>query len=71
MALQKPNKVFFGSSLAKNIAIIEQYVGEYADLLIRPLEVNGQTVAALVYFDGMTDKNAVCEFITKPLLLHP
>ena len=71
MALHKANKIFFGSSLAKNLAIIEQYVGEYADLIIRPLEVNGQAIAALVYFDGMTDKNAVCEFITKPLLLHP
>lgn len=71
MVLHKANKIFFGSSLAKNLAIIEQYVGEYADLIIRPLEVNGQAIAALVYFDGMTDKNAVCEFITKPLLLHP
>lgn len=68
MALQKPDKVFFGSSLEKNTAIIEKYVGEYADLLIRRLVVNGQTIAAVVYFDGMTDKDAVSEFIIKPLL---
>lgn len=71
MALNKPERVFFGSDLAKNTAIIQKYVGEYADLLIRPLVVNGQEVAAVVYFDGMTDKDAVCEFIVKPLLQHP
>ncbi len=71
MALNKPAKIYFGTDLAKNLALIEKYVGEYADLLIRPLQVEGRTVAALVHFDGMTDKSAVSEFIVQPLLRRP
>lgn len=71
MALHKPDRIFFGNDLDKNVALIEKYVGEYADLLIRRLEVEGRPVAALVYFDGMTDKTAVSEFIVKPLLQRP
>lgn len=63
MALHKPDRIFFGNDLDKNLALIEKYVGEYADLLIRRLEVEGRPIAALVYFDGMTDKTAVSEFI--------
>ena len=40
-------------------------------MLIRRLEVEGRPIAALVYFDGMTDKTAVSEFIVKPLLQRP
>ena len=71
MALHKPDRIFFGNDLDKNLALIEKYVGEYADLLIRRLEVEGRPIAALVYFDGMTDKTAVSEFIVKPLLQRP
>lgn len=33
MALHKPDRIFFGNDLDKNLALIEKYVGEYADLL--------------------------------------
>lgn len=71
MAENKPEKIYFGPDLDKNLGIIQKYVGEYADLLVRPLEVEGRRVAALVHFDGMTDKAAVSDFIVRPLLEHP
>ncbi len=69
MALQKPERIFFGTSLEKNIAIVQKYVGQYADMVVRRVDFPGGQ-AAVIYFDGMTDKNSVSEFIVKPLLLR-
>ena len=69
MALQKPERIFFGTSLEKNIAIIQRYVGEYADLVVRRIDFPGGR-AAVLYFDGMTDKDAVSEYIVRPLLVR-
>ena len=69
MALRKPERVFFGNSLDRNIAIVQKYVGQYADMVVRRVSFPGGR-AAVFYFDGLTDKNAVSEFIVKPLVLR-
>lgn len=71
MALNKPPTIFLHSALEDNLRLIQDYVGQYADLVVRRIEVAGQLAAAVVYFDGMTDKDAVSEFIIKPLLRLP
>jgi spore germination protein KA len=71
MALVKQPKNYFGTDLEKNINLIEGYVGEYADLLVRRLNVGGECVAAVVHFDGMSDKDAISEFVIKPLIARP
>lgn len=68
MAKEKRPTLYFTADLAKNIQLVQDYVGEYADLVVRRIEVAGKLAAATICFDGMTDKDAVAEFIIKPLL---
>lgn len=65
--LEKPVKVYFGNNLEKNVAIVERYTGCYADMVVRWVDYPGGR-AAVIYFDGMTDTDAVSEFIVKPLI---
>ncbi len=71
MAINKPPTKFLLPGLNDNLRLIEQYVGPDGDLVVRKIAVDGRAVAAVVYFDGMTDKDAVSEFIIKPLLQAP
>lgn len=71
MAKNKQPKLYFTIDLAKNLRLVQDYVGEYADLVVRRIAVEGRLCAATLCFDGMTDKDAVAEFIIKPLLLRP
>ncbi|MBQ3199401.1 MAG: spore germination protein [Firmicutes bacterium] len=68
MALHKPPKTYLLNNLEKNISLLQNYVGDYGDMVIRRIEREGCPPAAVIYFDGMTDKDAVSEFIIKPLL---
>lgn len=70
MAIKKQPTIFLHAALEDNLRLIQAYVGQYADLVIRKIEAEGRA-AAVVYFDGMTDKDAVSEFIIKPLLRGP
>lgn len=67
MAIEKGPTIYLLPGLEENLRLIEQYVGPNADLVVRRIAGAGRS-AAVVYFDGMTDKDAVSEFIVKPLL---
>lgn len=71
MVINKKPTIFFGADLEDNLRLIEDYVGEFGDLVVRRIQNGGRAVAAVVYFDGMTDKDAVSEFIIKPLVNVP
>lgn len=67
MAINTGPTVYLLPRLSDNLRLIEAYVGPNADLVIRRIEAAGRQ-AAVLYFDGMCDKDAVSEFVIKPLL---
>lgn len=67
MAKQKRPTIYLLPGLDDNLRLIEGYVGPFGDLVVRRVQFGGRA-AAVVYFDGMCDKDAVSEFIIKPLV---
>lgn len=67
MAINRMTTIFLLPRLDDNLRLIEDYVGPNADLVIRRIAGAGRK-AAVLYFDGMCDKDAVSEFVIKPLL---
>lgn len=67
MAINTGSTVYLLPRLSDNLRLIEAYVGPNADLVIRRIAAPGRQ-AAVLYFDGMCDKDAVSEFVIKPLL---
>ena len=71
MALQKEKPIRLTADLAQNLQAIQKNVGQYSDFIYREILIHQKQKAVVIYLDGMTNKDAIGEFIIKPLLLHP
>lgn len=67
MAKYKQPEIYLLPRLEENLRLVEDYVGPYGDLVVRRIRFAGRR-AAVVYFDGMCDKDAVSEYIIRPLV---
>ncbi|TGB04972.1 spore germination protein [Halobacillus salinus] len=56
------------SSLDENMNIIEQKLGKSSDLVIRRVSIS-KTACAVVYIDGLVDKDTVQEYVMEALML--
>ncbi len=70
MTLNKPEPIKLTTSLEENKTILRGVIGKNSDIVFRDIEMSGNIRATVVYVDGMTDKDAISQYIIKPLLHH-
>jgi spore germination protein KA len=70
MALEKPSPTMLTESLEQNLANIKRIVGQNSDFIYRQIELADGSLALVVYIDGMISKDAMSEYIIKPLSLR-
>ncbi|MFD1017691.1 spore germination protein [Thalassobacillus hwangdonensis] len=66
---------FLKKSLEENLASIKQMMGNSSDFVVREVPINKQsfkkTKAAILYIDGLIDKNTVNEYVMEALMYEP
>ena len=67
MALEKPAATPLVESLTINLQNIKKIVGENSDFIYRQIQLPTGGLAVAIYIDGMINKDAMSEFIIKPL----
>ncbi|REK71797.1 spore germination protein [Paenibacillus paeoniae] len=58
------------ASLPDNLELIRQQLGNSSDIVIRQVGLPGEIAWAVVYTDGLADKQLVSEFILESAMLH-
>lgn len=62
----------FDASLENNVTLMKNLFGNSSDLVVREFDfgVQREIHVALIFIDGLIDKNSISEAILKPLLYH-
>ncbi|MCA0969325.1 spore germination protein [Halobacillus litoralis] len=64
----QPTSSLLYSSLNDNVTMVTKRLGESSDLVVRHISIN-KTPCAVLYMDGLVDKNTVQEYIMEALML--
>ncbi|MDI9478255.1 MAG: spore germination protein, partial [Bacillota bacterium] len=69
---EKAKKEKLGQKLKENLKLIEDIIGFSDDVVVREFQLGGKTgiEAAIIFVDGLTDKQVINENILKPLLIE-
>ena len=69
---EKAKKEKLGQKLKENLKLIEDIIGFSDDVVVREFQLGGKTgiEAAIIFVDGLTDRQTINENILKPLLIE-
>ena len=68
---QNSPPIYLSKSLEKNLRILRETLGQSSDVIIREMNIgtNSNIDAAVIYIDGLVDRNLVNHDILQPLCL--